>query len=226
MSIPKQLLTYLNSGKCFALIGSGLSTALNYPSWNQLAKNAIQSLPKDHTVQDELTDLINKKDYPEVFERVIAEVGDISQVIEHLRVSFKPHSNSTSDAYKIICQWPIRCYLTTNYDDEISRHLSLKDHHFTTLNNNQSEISQITADSQRRIVKLHGDLSTPDDIVLTTTQYTQFETGGERQYFRNKLISIFNMVPMVVIGHSMTDPDLKLILKLVKESSYHECLFT
>jgi hypothetical protein len=68
-------------------------------------------------------------------------------------------------------------------------------------------------------VKLHGDLDSPNDIVLTTSQYTAFETGGVRTYFRSKLTSIFQMVPVVVVGHSMSDRDLRLVLQFAKESA-------
>ncbi|RCS47651.1 hypothetical protein DTL42_14105 [Bremerella cremea] len=221
MSIPRQLLTYLNSGKCFALIGSGLSTALEYPSWWHMAKDATALLPDSDPEQTVLTELIGDKDYLEVFERVAGRLGGVSSLLPELKKSFGPKKDR-GEAYEIICRWPIRCYLTTNYDDEIDNHLQRLGQHFTLLRNSQAELGQITANSQHRIVKLHGDLDSPDGIVLTTSQYTEFEAGGGRQYFRNKLVSIFQMVPLIVLGHSMTDRDFQLILRLAKESASPE----
>ena len=43
--IPKQLITQLTSGRCFALIGSGPSIVMGYPSWTKLAQCAIELLP-------------------------------------------------------------------------------------------------------------------------------------------------------------------------------------
>jgi hypothetical protein len=217
MSLPRQLLSYINSGKCFALIGSGLSSAMNYPSWWQMATDAAALLPAADAEQKVLTKLIEQKDYPEVFQRVAHRLGGVPALLDTFTLAFTPKTDP-GEAYQHVCRWPFRCYLTTNYDDEIDKHLKSLKHHFTTLNNSQADLAQISGDSQRRIVKLHGDLTTPDDIVLTTSQYKLFETGGARQYFRNKLISIFQMVPVVVIGHSMTDRDLQLILQLAKES--------
>ena len=51
MFIPRQLLSYLNSGKCFALVGSGLSTGMGYPSWKGLAQAATQLVTSDKREQ-------------------------------------------------------------------------------------------------------------------------------------------------------------------------------
>ena len=221
MSIPRQLLTYLNSGKCFALIGSGLSTALQYPSWSQMAKDAKNLIPATDSEHPTLQQLLDDEDYPEVFERVASRIGRIENLCKELNKTFKKRKDH-GDAYQHVCRWPFRCYLTTNYDDEIVTHLSHINQYFTPLGNSQADLAQVNANTQNRVVKIHGDLTTPDDIVLTTGQYADFETGGPRQYFRNKLISVFQMVPVVVIGHSMTDRDLQLVLQLAKESATPE----
>lgn len=221
MTIPRQLLTYLNSGKCFALVGSGLSTALDYPSWWHMAKDAANLIPTTDPERAILDELIAEKDYPEVFQRVALNLGSVEALLTELRRTFGPKKDR-GEAYEHVCRWPFRCYLTTNYDDEITNHLQRINEHFTTLGNSQADLGQITASSSRRAIKIHGDLSTPNDIVLTTSQYKEFETGGPRQYFRNKLISLFQMVPIVVLGHSMTDRDLQLVLQLAKESSAPE----
>jgi len=218
MTIPRQLLTYLNSGKCFALVGSGLSTGMGYPSWNAMAQEAARLVSSDKAEHALLTELVGKQDFPEVFERVAGKVGGVAALLDSLKKTFAA-KQPNGKSYEYVCRWPVRCYLTTNYDDELLVHLNRIGQHFTTLHNSQHELAQITSDTTRRIVKLHGDFGTPNDIVLTTSQYTSFETGGERSYFRNKLTSIFQMVPVVVIGHSMSDRDLRLVLQCAKESA-------
>jgi hypothetical protein len=218
MSIPRQLLTYINSGKCFAIVGSGLSTAMGYPSWQKLASDAASMLPATDNEQATLRMLLEKRDYPEVFQRVAKRLGDMPQLLGGLCTKFV-RRDTVGEAYQHICRWPFRCYLTTNFDDELASHLSATGVHFTTLRNSQAEMAEITSESSRRVVKLHGDFATPDDIVLGTSHYSDFETGGGRQYFRSKLTSIFQMVPVIVIGHSMSDRDLQLVLRLAKESA-------
>jgi len=147
MSIPRQLLTYLNSGKCFALIGSGLSTALEYPSWWHMASQTCKLLPSGDPEQKELSALLNAKDYPEVFERVAVRLGGGAKLLAELKKTFSPKRDKGA-AYEILCRWPIRCFLTTNYDDEIQKHLSRLKEHFTVLKNSQTDLAQITANSR------------------------------------------------------------------------------
>lgn len=224
MSIPRQLITYLNSGKCFALVGSGSSTAMGYPSWKGMAEQAIAFTAARRPSSAEgraFQTLMTKEDYPEIFERAATLLGGVRPLLDQLKKSFAPKLE-TGKAYEYLARWPFRCYLTTNYDDEIVKHLARIGQHFTSLKNTQAELAQITGDASRLLVKLHGDMDTPDDIVLTTSQYTSFETGGPRTYFRSKLTSIFQMVPVVVIGHSMSDRNLRLVLQCAKESASPE----
>lgn len=186
-----------------------------------MAVDAAKLFPAADPEQKVLSELIDSRDYPEVFERVASHLGGVAPLLSELKKTFSP-KKASGEAYKIICRWPFRCYLTTNYDDELQNHLQRLGQHFTVLKNSQAELGQITANSQRRIVKLHGDLDTPDGIVLTTSQYTDFEVGGGRQYFRSKLVSVFQMVPVVVLGHSMTDRDFQFILRLAQESASPE----
>jgi hypothetical protein len=68
------------------------------------------------------------------------------------------------------------------------------------------------------IVKLHGDLTTADGLVLTSSQYKDFKVGS-RQYYRTALTGIFSMLPILVVGHSMSDPDLQLLLEVASEAA-------
>jgi hypothetical protein len=224
MTIPRQLITYLNSGKCFALVGSGPSTAMGYPSWKEMAEQAVAiagGKTPSPTDARALQSLIAQEDYPEVFERAAHLLGGVQPLLGRLKKSFAP-KNEIGKAYEYLARWPFRCYLTTNFDDEIVAHLHRLGQHFTTLRNVQADLAQITSNSSRLLLKLHGDLDTPSDIVLTTSQYTSFETGGARAYFRGKLTSIFQMVPVVVIGHSMSDRNLRLVLQSARESASPE----
>lgn len=182
-----------------------------------MASEASNLLSKDNQAYKAVAKLLSRRDYPEVFERVAESVGGVKELAQQLQLTLKRKKEDLSTAYEHICRWPIRCYLTTNYDDEISRHLAAISTHFTVCGNSKAEMSQITADTSRRIYKLHGDLIDPSGLVLTTSQYTDFEHAGERKYLRDKLVSIFQMVPVLVVGHSMEDRDFQSILRIAKQ---------
>ena len=147
--IPKQLISYINSGKCFALIGSGPSTPLKYPSWQVLAELAAKLVATTNPAHYDaalVKGLMKAKDYPELFEYAANGLGGADKLAEALSPLFQARGES-SQAYQYLARWPFRCYLTTNYDHELKKHLDREDVYFTTLHNSQAELAQITAQS-------------------------------------------------------------------------------
>ncbi len=106
--------------------------------------------------------------------------------------------------------------MTTNWDNELERHLGRLGEHFTALGNSREDLIGLNDQTQRVVVKLHGTLADVDGLVLTETQYQDFRVGEARAYFREKLKALLSTLPVVVVGHSLTDPDLALVLEYAK----------
>jgi uncharacterized protein (UPF0297 family) len=119
-------------------------------------------------------------------------------------------------AYQLLAQWPFRFYMTTNWDSAIQDHLSRIGHHFTAISNTHAEITQLTDETSKQVVMLHGVLSDINSLVVTEDDYQEFKIGDTRRYFRETLKSILRTLPSVVIGHSMADPDIQTILEAAK----------
>ena len=80
--------------------------------------------------------------------------------------------------------------MTTNWDSALHDHLSSLGHHFTQVSNTPSEITQITDETSKQIVMLHGVLSDIDSLVITEDDYQEFKVNDKRNYFRETLKSI------------------------------------
>lgn len=144
---------------------------MRYPSWRGLAEQgaALAKAKKWSKTDEEATQgLFRADDYPEVFQRAVARLGGVEPLLAGLRPNFRGQQ-TTGRAYEFLARWPFRCYLTTNYDDELTNHLRRVGEHFTTVGNSKADLAQITGESARLVVKLHGDLKSPNDIVLTTS---------------------------------------------------------
>jgi hypothetical protein len=117
------LIDYLLSGKAWLLIGSGPSLEMGYPSWGKLAEISVSTAEKE-TISKEVNkckSLLGIKDYPKVFAQVEKILG-IKRLMQILKENLRP-TNNNSEIYDIISKWPIPVYLTTNWDDEIAKHL-------------------------------------------------------------------------------------------------------
>jgi len=212
------LIKYLQSGKAWVLVGSGPSIAMGYPSWEKLASFAVELA----TVEQRGYDLANlnramaNKDYPLVFQEARNIVG-ASRLLQHLREKNKPRWEGR--IYELIAQWPIPVYLTTNYDDELQNHLAQLAESYTPCSNSEDHFSLLVPSLSGAVVKLHGDLRSETGLVLTKEQFGEIEKGESWQYWRTKMTSVFQMNPVIVIGHSLSDRNIKHVLEASKRGA-------
>lgn len=67
----------------------------------------------------------------------------------------------------------------------------------------------------QEIYKIHGSVSNPDGMVLTEANYDEFRS--HRKYLAAKLLTIFAEYPVIFLGYSITDENIKAILSDVCE---------
>src|ERR1044072_8058359 len=209
------LIEYLKSGKAWVLVGSGPSNEMGYPSWGKLASAAIEvakteGLGHDLRVFDTL---LKHQDYPQVFDEAKKIVGG-DRLIQALQKELRP--TGSGEIYDLIARWPVPVYLTTNYDDEISAHLTKLGVAYLPYSNSEDHLGHLVPDLNGAIFKLHGDLRSETGLILTRGQYREIEEGNQWQYWRTKMTSVFQMARVVVIGHSLSDRNFKHVLEAAK----------
>lgn len=62
----------------------------------------------------------------------------------------------------------------------------------------------------QEIYKIHGSLTSPDTLVLTSADYSEFEQ--KRKYLAAKLLTIFVEFPVMFFGYSIQDENVQAIL--------------
>jgi hypothetical protein len=219
----QRLVRKINQGRAFVLVGSGPSSEVGYPSWASLAELTIAELQRRKCLSDKASyeKYLAQKKYPELFSQAERDLGDRNKLIELLREFLKPAKPKRGFVYELLANWPFACYLTTNWDDEIDQHLRAKKIFFSTIRNSKDDLSRVRHDASHLIVKLHSDLTQPDRAVVTSGDYARL-TGQESQFFRDKLKAIFEMFDVLIVGHSLSDPDLQLVLRIAKETASPE----
>ena len=213
------LIDYLKSGKAWVLVGSGPSIAMGYPSWQKLAEVAIETLKTERLDYGGLGSLqaaMKRNDFPAVFEGVKNILGG-PRLLQALESIFT--ASRTGEIYNQIAQWPVPVYLTTNYDDEIQNHLVKLGEAYIQYSSSEDHFSRLLPDLNGAIVKLHGDLRSEDGLILSTSDYTNISENSGWEYWRVKMTSIFQMNRCVVIGHSLTDKNIKHILETAKKGA-------
>jgi hypothetical protein len=194
---------------------------MGYKSWEKLAEEtyyAVKAQAPGLDV-DSYKRYLSRCQYPELFRQAEVDVGGRDKLLPLVRSLLYPTSRRSGVIYEFLSQWPFACCLTTNYDDEISLHLESIGVHFGTVRNRPEDFHPIRDGAANYILKLHSDLDHPNDVVLTSKDYQRLETEPAGEYYREKLRMIFQMFDVVIVGHSLHDPDINLILKLAKNNA-------
>lgn len=219
--IDPRLVERINSERCFALVGSGPSSELRYPSWKELANLLLSDVAETNPDYDRRSyeAHLEKCEYPELFSQAEDDLGGRRQLVDRIRLHLRPQpTGGRSRLYDLLVRWPFACYLTTNWDNELHDRLARAGVRYRLVGNTVTAFQQIRDGTAGLVVKLHGDLNSPDDAVITSRDYHEFDSGSARKYFRDRLRQIVETFDLVVVGHSLYDPDLRLVLKVARET--------
>ncbi len=189
---------------------------MGYPRWEELARTAVEltngEASKDAGVR--AGQALGARNYPAVFQIAFDTLGP-DRTLEVLRSALAP-TKATGAIYELLARWPIAVYLTTNFDNEIPRHLAKLGQAYETYSNGPHHMGLLVSDLHGAVVRLHGDLTSPEGLVLTSSQYAALATGDHFQYWRTRMTSVFQMQQVVVIGYSLSDPHVRAVLEAAK----------
>jgi len=202
--IERGLVRAINSGRCFALVGSGPSCEIGIPSWHKLAQLVLDAL-QDNINIEAGQNLISGRQYPKFFSLAEKAIG-LSELLNLIKDKTSGQWPQ-GQIYQYITRWPFQSYLTTNFDNELQRHLREQRENFVIRRNSLEDMRVLHSSVRQVVFKIHGDFDVPDDIVLTHEQYNNFRTSKEREYWRDNILSFLKMSDVVIIGYSASDPD-------------------
>lgn len=99
--------------------------------------------------------------------------------------------------------------ITTNYDGLLERLFA----NYTPVIG--QEILRANYASVGEIIKIHGCSSNPESIVLTQKDYDHF--SAKKKYLSAKLLTFFAEHPLIIMGYSAQDPNIRAILSDIDE---------
>jgi len=222
--LEQQLVRKINLERCFALVGSGPSSEVGYPTWEDLAIGVFKELVMRGAIRDTSSydKYLRSKQFPELFRQAERDLGNRLLLIEIVKTLMVPTVRRRGHIYDYLVRWPFACYLTTNYDDELEVRLKNEGLYYEVKRNRIEDLYVLRDNASNYIIKLHSDLDHPNEVVLTSTDYARLTSGDEGKYFRDKLRAVMEMFDICIVGHSLADPDLSLILQTARETASPE----
>jgi len=234
-NLENELCELLNKSKAAPIlfIGSGLSRRyFGLEDWDGLLKKFCDGLPKRFKQYSSLaqgdsaqTASLMSEDYfdywwsnekfansREKFEEQINKTDsplkiEICEYLKTKRTNFEVYSKEIEDLKKIHDEEAIDTVITTNWDT------FLEDYIFTTYEvfKNQDDLLASEHVEIEELYKIHGCITEPQSIILTAEDYQNF--NKKYAYLSSKLLASFIEHPVIFLGYSLNDENIREILK-------------
>ena len=210
-AIPPGLIEEIRAGRCVAFIGSGFSGAAGLPTWETLLRE-LAGRPEAERIRPQIEDRLTEKT-AHAFDEVAQALEDVigrGELTQHLRQKLSC-SNLTPEMHRrrqLVRQIPFRAVLTTNYDETLRGEVPGPSSYRQLLRSVRTPwIGTLYVSykdrRERPLLKLHGDLKSPDTIVLTRRDYRRllYEQPDYLNFLRAYLMSH----AVLYLGFSFTD---------------------
>lgn len=189
----------IKSDELGAFIGAGLSIPAGFCSWKELLKEPAKEIGLDVEKENDLVNLaqyyVNSKKRTSIDDLI---KGEFSKLV-------KP-----TDNHKLLSQLPISTFWTTNYDKLIEKALedNMKKPYVKT---KDEQLRGTNHDFDAIVYKLHGDVESPEDAVLTRSDYEEFGYN-KRKLFREVLEGDLLTKTFLFLGFSFGDPNFNYVI--------------
>ena len=204
---PKPLLDDFLQSNVLPIIGAGFSKNAILPprkkmlDWNELGKAIAEELIDYH--------------YSTPIEAISAYSHEYSRIklIEKLNELLLINSIKPGDAHIAFCNVPFKKICTTNYDFLLEDAYKQIKKPFMPITN-ENQLAMTIKGEMVSILKFHGDIHHPDNLVATEEDYDNFLL--KNPIFSTYLMNLLITMTPIFIGYSLDDVDLRQIWQLIK----------
>lgn len=179
--------------------------AAGYPSWSSLLHEIGEELG---VRSGDIYDLAALAQWS------IQETGNASRIRNVIKQQIG-QDRPIPEALEIIARLPLRHIWTTNYDRLIERAFEATNRPIDTISGT-GDLSLKPMFGATRLYKMHGSIERLDDVVISTDDYELYRS--KRGAFLPLLHAQLTSMSMLFIGLSLTDPNVRHVLSLIRES--------
>jgi hypothetical protein len=203
-----------NAGKLILFVGAGVSANLGLPIWSQLVDRIAKELGYEPRVLATYGEGLALAEY---YRRKTGSLGPLRSWMD--REWHRPNVDvKSSEIHQHIVQGKFSRIYTTNYDRWLEYAHDAYSEPYVKIANVADLVK--ARDSQRQIIKLHGDFDDDSSIVLDETSY--FERLDFESPLDIKLRADVLGSSVLFIGYSISDINIRLLFyKLTKMWSQH-----
>ncbi len=193
-----EIVDAIQRGNLVLFIGGGLSVSAGLPSWIALTQPLAAAVDYKIPSSDELI----TPEHLLATTQYYANQHGPNNLIQYLRDALDTYMKSPTALHYLLASLPIRTIFTTNYDDLIER--SLRDSGKRPNVIVSSTDLAFWSEEAIQVVKLCGDLSRPESIVITRQDFTTYFANHAR--IVERLRTTLESKTILFLGYSLNDP--------------------
>ena len=220
---PSALVREIADRRVLVFVGAGISRAArpSMPSWSSLISDLSDLLPKK--VDKALVRSMVSKGSLLDAAQIISDGIDRADLNAKLKDIFQVRPLINNEIYKHILSLDLKTIVTTNYDEFLEKnfeHYSGGAEAYSICKHTSNDLLNNIRSPSRTIVKMHGCITEPSNLVLD--RYSYFKARQKNSGFYSVITSLFTVNTVLFLGYSMGDPDMQIILENIHSSSDSE----
>lgn len=202
----EEIIQKIRHGEVILWIGSGFSKIAGYPTGSELA-----NLIKKKLNPNEKKYFKNKFSLDEVAEEFV-QMRSRKELISILNDVFKKKPINLT-YHRMVSEIPqIQTIITTNYDKSFEPTY-------------KTDISTIISDkdipaaarNKVHLYKIHGDIDTPNSIMITKKDYSDYYKEGRESLLWTEIKSLVSRHSILFVGYSFEDTNIQSIFEYILE---------
>ena len=212
---PDNLVKDIARRRCVIFLGSGVSrNSVNddnkHPkTWEDTLYAGMQKVEK--ATQNCIKKHIKSKNYLMACEIIRHAMGR-DNFVDFLKQEFLDQRFKEAEIHKTIFELDSRIVITPNFDsiyDVYLRHKTYGTKHVKHYYD--TDVADIIRSDNRLIIKIHGDISSPDRLIFTKKDYAKART--EHNNFYSIIEALLLTHTFIFLGAGLNDPDITLLLE-------------
>ncbi len=190
----------IQEGNAAVFAGAGTSVDAGFVNWKELVRSFSEEIELD---VDKETDLIGITQY-----YINSKSGNRGSLNQEIVDQFSSREAET-EVMNLLTRLPISTYWTTNYDKVIENGLK-KNNRRGDIKKKIQDLSVSISDSDAIVYKMHGDVESPNDAVISKDDYERY--SDKNSLFVTALRGDLVSKTFLFVGFSFEDPNLESIL--------------
>lgn len=214
---PPELVSDLARRRAVLFLGSGISaqaknTAQHSPkTWRAFLNQGAEQLGAKPEAKTEVQRLVNDRDYLTACELLKRELGEAAfnalVIAEYMTPQFK-----AAPIHDTIIALDSRIVATPNFDKIFESRINALQHGSVQVKHYyDTGVAESIRSTNRVIIKVHGSVDTPTDMIFTRSSYAK--ARNEHAAFYAIFAALIVTHTFLFLGCGLDDPDVRLLLE-------------